>query len=277
MHTPVAATLTYVYAATPPAPVLDDLLPTLDGVAGSPVGLLLPPGEESGPVAFVISEVPRADWAEDVLRDRFEDLRWLEDTARAHHRVVEALAVRTTVLPLRMATLYEDHAGALRALHEEAQELATRLARLSSRTEYGVKVYVRPAAAPDPPAASAAAAEPAPVSPGKAYLRARRAQHDIREDHYRQAQLAAERIAAVGREYGAARVSHAPQSGPLAESAVGENVLNDAFLVPDGEADAFRAAVHRAGEDLPGIRVEVTGPWAPYSFAASLPDPSSQP
>ena len=46
-----------------------------------------------------------------------------------------------------------------------------------------------------------------------------------------------------------------------------ENVLNDAYLVPDAYAEPFRAAVEEAVGVFDGIRVEVTGPWAPYSFA----------
>ncbi|MFD9722991.1 GvpL/GvpF family gas vesicle protein [Streptomyces sp. NPDC059072] len=266
-------TLVYVYAVTPPAPVPDGLLTHLSGVSGSPVTLLAPAGEGRAPVAFVISDVAYADWAEEVLEQHFEDLQWLEETARAHHLVIETLAAHTTVLPLRMATLYQDRVRALRALEQQGRNFAVQLDGLRAHTEYGVKIYVRPAAGPEP------AAAPAPTSPGKAYLQARRAHHDAREEHYRQAQLAADRIADIARGHASLHVRHAPQSGPLAARADGENVLNDAFLVPDGEADTFRAAVHAVVEGFEGIRLEVTGPWAPYSFAATpvTPPPPGAP
>ncbi|WP_225802697.1 GvpL/GvpF family gas vesicle protein [Streptomyces sp. NK15101] len=270
MNGPAAATLTYVYAVTPPTPALDDVLPTLTGVAGSRVTLLTPVPDDAGPVAFAISDVPRADFEEEVLPARFEDLRWLEETARAHHRVIETLAARTTVLPLRMATLYQDHTRALRALQPQSQEFATQLARLAAHTEYGVKIYVRPATtAPDTGAAAPSA------GPGKAYLQARRAQRDAHEDHYRQARTAADRITGIARQHAAEHVAHPPQSGPLTAASVGENVVNAAFLVPDAEADAFRRAIQAAAEDLPGILLEMTGPWAPYSFTALPPPPES--
>jgi hypothetical protein len=41
-------------------------------------------------------------------------------------------------------------------------------------------------------------------------------------------------------------------------------VLNAAYLVGEPELDEFRAAL--AGFDPTGLRVELTGPWAPYSF-----------
>ncbi|MEU3312662.1 GvpL/GvpF family gas vesicle protein [Streptomyces sp. NPDC006662] len=267
--------LTYVYAVTPPAPSVRRLLPGLTGVGGRPVTLLHAPGGDPGPVALVISDVPRREWDEDALRARFEDLHWLEDAARRHHAVIEALAAHTTVLPLRLATLYEGHAGALDVLRAQGQEFATRLARLSGHTEYGVKVYVRPTAPVEvtaPPDAGAPA-EAAGAGPGRAYLRARRSQRQAHEDYYRQARLAAERLAAVAGRFAVERVGHPLQSGPLTAASPGENVLNDACLVPDAEVDAFTSALEGAVRDLPGVLLEVTGPWAPYSFAASPPPP----
>lgn len=49
-------------------------------------------------------------------------------------------------------------------------------------------------------------------------------------------------------------------------------MFNDAFLVPRGRGEAFRTEVARVGQGLAGIRVEVTGPWAPYSFAMPVND-----
>ncbi|MFJ6940997.1 GvpL/GvpF family gas vesicle protein [Streptomyces sp. NPDC101132] len=259
-------TLTYVYAVAAPAPGLREAVAALRGVAAAPVEPLEP--QDDGPPAavFLTSQVPEADWGEEPLKARFEDLDWLEDTARSHHRVIEALTGRTTVLPLRMATLYQDRDRALAALGRQQRAFADRLASLAHHREYGVKAYVR--TAPEDAESPPTAPPPAPAaSPGKAYLRARRAQHHAREDRHRQAALAAERIAATAASYASHRVRHPAQTGPLTRGESGENVLNDAYLVRDDQAGAFRAAVEEAGEGLPGIRIEVTGPWAPYSFA----------
>ncbi|MEU3725420.1 GvpL/GvpF family gas vesicle protein [Streptomyces sp. NPDC031705] len=277
--------LTYVYAVASVTPGLADAVAGLHGVGGAPVALLTAPGglgrdggegaeasEDPATAAFVVSPVPASQWREEALKAHFEDLDWLEATARAHHHVIQALMDHTTVLPLRMATLYEDDGRALDALRGQRRSFADRLSLLARHAEYGVKVYVRPgtatpAAGPEPPA-------PQPASPGKAYLQARRAQHHAQEDRYGQARQAAERIAATAARYATHVVRHPAQTGSLARDDSGENVLNDAFLVPDGQAEAFRTAVREAGEDLPGVRIEVTGPWAPYSFAVPPPGPA---
>jgi hypothetical protein len=52
--------------------------------------------------------------------------------------------------------------------------------------------------------------------------------------------------------------------------APGENVRNAAYLVDAGRTEEFAALAWRLDAEAPGTRIELTGPWAPYSFA--LPD-----
>ncbi|MDX3537246.1 GvpL/GvpF family gas vesicle protein [Streptomyces sp. MB09-01] len=259
--------LTYVYAAVPLSAGLRDALEGLRGIYGSPVLFVTAPGTVAGdpraPLAFATSHVPLRDFNESALKNHFEDLEWLEDVARTHHDVVQALSTHTTVLPLRMATVYQDDDRAGRALAEQYEAFAERLAQLIAHTEFGVKIYLAPAAAPADtgPATGPGAA----TTPGKAYLQRRRAQHNAQEAVYGQAQNAAEVIGAIASRYASQHVRHPTQRGALTGPA--ENVLNDAYLVPDANAEPFRAAVEEAVGVFDGIRVEVTGPWAPYSFA----------
>ncbi|MFF8835580.1 GvpL/GvpF family gas vesicle protein [Streptomyces sp. NPDC015130] len=268
--------LTYVYAVADPTPELGEPPADLRGVDDAPVALLLP--DRAGPAgpAFVVSRVSAGHWGAEVLRSRFEDLDWLDGTARAHHHVIQALMDRTTVLPLRLATLYQDDDRAREALRDQREVFAARLALLAHHTEYGVKVYVAaddtPRSRADDPAHHGGA--PAAQSPGKAYLQARRAQHHAREERYLRARRAVERIAATAAQHATHVVRHPAQSGPLSPRENGENVLNDAYLVPDDRVEAFRSALRQVGQDLTGVRVEVTGPWAPYSFAMPASPPT---
>ncbi|WP_329461213.1 GvpL/GvpF family gas vesicle protein [Streptomyces sp. NBC_01431] len=263
-------TLTYVYAIARQTEPLRELLAGLQGVGRAPVVLL-------AALALLVSPVPQQDFNETALKDHFEDLEWLEEVARAHHEVVQAVAARETVLPLRMATVYQDDGRARRALTEQQPAFARRLAELDGHTEYGVKVYLDPSA---PPAATPPgdASLSGPTTPGKAYLQRRKAQHHARETVYQQAQQAAQAVAAIAANYTPHRVRHAPQSGALAGPREDrrENVLNDAYLVPDGDAPRFRTDIEQAAREFPDIRIEVTGPWAPYSFAMT-PDQAADP
>ncbi|MEV4941520.1 GvpL/GvpF family gas vesicle protein [Streptomyces zaomyceticus] len=296
-----AENLTYVYAVVPDTDRVRTAVEGVRGVSGAAVSLLgegalrdaegashedeeaspedegtppagvpaPPEGEDpESPVAFVISRVASHEFDERTLKARFEDLEWLEDIARAHHEVVQEISRRDTVLPLRLATLYQDDARAREALAAQRQVFAERIALLRDRSEWGVKLYI---GAPGPARNSGAdgAGSTDTLSPGKAYLQRRRAQHSVREDRYRNAQEAAQRIDALVARFRTYRVRHPAQHGALAGPE--ENVLNDAYLVPDDRTESFRAALAAVAADLDGVRVEVTGPWAPYSFAMPPP------
>ncbi|MGC0334180.1 hypothetical protein RKD23_007170 [Streptomyces sp. SAI-170] len=251
-------TLTYAYAVlrAPDAP--DPASPAeVRGVAGAPVGLV-----RAGPLAAAVSPVPEEEFSEAALRVRLEDLAWLETTARAHHFVIETLAARTTVLPLRLATVYLDEPRVAEMLREREEPLLALLDELADHVEWGVKVYAEvpsgaPAAVPD--------GDTGAPDTGRAYLRRRRRERQARDDTRRAAERTVRRTAELARDLAAQRVRHRPQQGVLA-SEPGENIANDAYLVPRALAEEFRERMLRAADGLPGVRVEVTGPWAPYSF-----------
>ncbi|MEU9343651.1 GvpL/GvpF family gas vesicle protein [Streptomyces sp. NPDC048278] len=254
----------YAYAVLRAVEDLGAALDGVEGVAGAPVRLV--PESSGSALSAAVSSVPAGDFREDALRSHLEDLDWLATVARAHHCVIEALAARTTVLPLRLATVYLDDGRVAAMLREEAEEFSRALERLAGHLEWGVKIYVEPQ--PDPQATgTASVADTADgLGPGRAYLRARRDQRHSRDESYRAARQAADRVEAIGRAMAAGHARHRVQQGELAAGA-GENVVNDAYLLPREAAADFRARVLGAAEGLSGIRIDVTGPWAPYSFA----------
>lgn len=127
--------LTYAYAVVRNAEGLRKTTAPLRGVADSPVSLVTDTGDDQ--LGLVVSHVPGQDFQEDALKQHLEDLEWLEAVARAHHGVIEALAERTTVLPLRLATVYLDDNRAREVLEAGRTMFAERLARLSEHVEWG--------------------------------------------------------------------------------------------------------------------------------------------
>ncbi|UNZ20184.1 GvpL/GvpF family gas vesicle protein [Streptomyces sp. 891-h] len=246
--------LRYVYAVT--APLRAPLPDGVRGVSGS-----VPYAVHHAGLQAVVSRVPEADFGEESLRAHLEDLAWLEETARAHQAVVDALTALTCPLPLRLATVYRDEEGVRRALEDGRQDFRATLDRLDGRVEWGVKVYARPA--PEP----AAAAGSAPAS-GREFLRRRRQEVTSRENALAEAEE-------LGRTLHAALTAQAedvrvyPAQNPQLSRVPGQNLLNAAYLVPRERSEEFVARVERLGAHDPTVRVELTGPWAPYSFAAA--------
>ncbi|MFB7668205.1 GvpL/GvpF family gas vesicle protein [Kitasatospora sp. NPDC056138] len=250
--------ITYAYAVARRVEALPRTITDLVGVAESAVHLVS--ATRGDDVVAVVSPVPEEDFEETALRHHLEDFEWLETLARAHHGVIEAVAVRTTVLPLRLATVYLDDDRVRAMLADRQRAFDEQLSRLAGHEEWGVKLYV------DAPSTPAVPPPDPHVSSGRDYLRQRRAQRDSRQETYQAAERAAERIETAARAYAVDRARHRLQEGELAVGP-GTNVTNDAYLVPLDHAEAFRAHILQSTDGLHGVRIEVTGPWAPYSFA----------
>ncbi|WP_319459980.1 GvpL/GvpF family gas vesicle protein [Micromonospora sp. RTP1Z1] len=238
---------------------------TLAGVAGmdgAPVRAVRAAG-----LTAVVSAAPLAEYGEAALRRNLEDLAWLERAARTHHTVVDALSRAGAVVPARLATVHRDDDRVAGVLAERRDELAATLARLTGREEWGVKGYVAPGALPG-------TAEPAGGGgAGAAYLRRRRAQLTAREEGQRIAADAAATVHAALAGYAVAARRHAPQDRRLSGAATAM-VLNGAYLIDRSRLAGFSELVGALADGHPELRLELTGPWPPYSFVA---EPSAEP
>ncbi|MEU7382726.1 MULTISPECIES: GvpL/GvpF family gas vesicle protein [unclassified Streptomyces] len=245
--------LRYVYAVC--RPLGAPLQAQLTGVAGAPAKQL----NHHGLVA-VLSEVPERDFGEEPLRAHLEDLDWLAATARAHQGVIDALTVVTTPLPLRLATVFRDDSAVRSMIEAREEHILRTLDRLEGRVEWGVKIY---AETEQPQQAAQPAAK---AVSGRDYLRQRRQQTRAGEDLWQKAEAFATHLHEQLSAFAEDSRLHAPQN-PSLSGAAGRNVLNAAYLVPRGHSEEFVELVDRTKDDVPGLRVELTGPWAAYSFA----------
>ncbi|EYT82986.1 GvpL/GvpF family gas vesicle protein [Streptomyces andamanensis] len=252
--------LRYVYAVC--RPLGAPLQAQLTGVAGAPAKSLAHHG-----LVAVVSEVPERDFSEEALRARLEDLDWLAATARAHQGVIDALTVVTTPLPLRLATVFRDDSGVRAMIESREEHFRQTLERLQGRVEWGVKVYVEPERSEEPAAAGAGRR---PAS-GRDYLRQRRQESRAHEDRWQRAETFATRLHGRLSAFAEESRLHAPQN-PALSGAAGQNVLNAAYLVPRAHSEEFVELVDRTKDEAPGLRVELTGPWAAYSFAGENPE-----
>ncbi|QHA09121.1 gas vesicle protein [Streptomyces broussonetiae] len=207
-------------------------------------------------LAAVVSTVPKADFSEQALKARLEDLDWLSSTARAHQAVIDALVKVTTPLPLRFATVFWDSSGVRSMIEERQDDFRRTLNRLEGRVEWGVKLYL------DTEPASDLAERPAN---GRDYLRRRRASTHAHDERWQLAEVFAQSLHERLCRYAENSRLYAPQGSALSTEP-GRNVLNAAYLVPRAHSEDFVDQVDRTKDEAPGIRVEVTGPWAPYSF-----------
>ena len=246
--------LTYVYAVGDPELAADADLVDLRGVGRGTVRTV-----SAGGYVALVSSVDEQAFGEEALKENLERLPWLETTARAHHAVVDAASRRHAVVPLRMVTIYLDDDGVRGMLERDGARFREALDRIGGgRIEWGVKAYLTsapPGSTPDVPDGA---------GPGTSYLTRRRTARDRTDEWRTAAKHAADQVHQRLSQAAVASRLHAPQDRRLTGHD-SEMVLNAAYLVEERDAEPFRQTV--AGWTDQHLELELTGPWAPYSFA----------
>ena len=238
-------------------------------------------------LTVLVSDVSLADYGEAALRENLENLDWLNEVAREHHYVIDAAARLFPLLPVRLATVYSGDAAVCAALTARCGELRDALHRVGGRVEWGVKAYG--AATGDDAEGEAAGAghDAAMVSDGDGHARRPGAEDGGRHGdglpRRRRAQLTSAResrsAAAIGAQAVHAELTakaigtrlHPPQSAQLSGGRR-SMLLNAAYLLESADCVTFTAAVAGQASAHPELRVELTGPWPPYSFAGEDDD-----
>ncbi|WP_275559221.1 GvpL/GvpF family gas vesicle protein [Streptomyces sp. 5-6(2022)] len=266
--------LRYAYAVVrdtgAPEAALDTLtaLEGVTGVAGEQVYAVRHLG-----LAVLAGAVPAEDFDEGPLRERLEDMAWLEKMARAHQRVVDTAGAESCVIPVRLATVCHGDEGLRRMLATGRERFASALDRLEGRVEWGVKAYAtqQPAAEESTAGAGAAEAPSAPNSPGamsgRDYLRRRKAQRQAAERRWGDTEEGARLVHDTLSGLAERSRLHPPQD-PKLSGISDRNVLNAAYLVRREDSADFAERVGELAGRTPALRLELTGPWAPYSFTA---------
>jgi hypothetical protein len=227
---------------------------------------------EAGDLAALVSRVPLAEFGSAPLRENLNDLAWLERVARAHEAVLDGALGQSTIVPLRLCTIYESEQSVREMLDREHDSVAQALEALAGRQEWGVKLTVdedRLAEEARSRSTEAAALEDdlGARTGGGAYMLRRRLERHVREAVDALGAELAEQVHAQLQDWASDAVVLAPQN-PELSGHEGRMLLNGAYLVDAERVPGLRELVaeleerHRAI----GARIELTGPWPPYNF-----------
>jgi len=225
-------------------------------------------------LAALASQVPLDSYGEEALAEHLSDASWTAVRAMRHETVVEYVAKRVSLAPLRFGTIYLERAGIERMLSEQGRELAQIIERLRGREEWGVNVYSERAKL----IASITSVSPrlremvqqaAAASPGQSYLM----QKKIDAMRVDEARIALNRIIDEVDEQLSEQADDAKRLRILKVEATEHGELKGkfAFLVKRSEFEEFRGAAERLAEEhlAAGVRLELTGPWPAYNFAVN--------
>ncbi|MFB8348750.1 GvpL/GvpF family gas vesicle protein [Streptomyces niveus] len=235
---------------------------------GGPLRLL-----EAGTLRALVQDVPAAEFSETALRQRLGDAAELERCARAHHGAVTAAAAGGPTVPMPLATLYLGDERVRAAVGENRERFRLALDRIAGRAEWAVKVHLTQAgttarsAAPGTGETTAPGRGPGPRVSGRDYLDRLRSRQHLREQRRESALAAAEQVDTAVRRLAVAAVSRRPH-GPEVTGKDRTQIMNTAYLIAEDRSGELTATIGRlrASPEFGGVEIDVSGPWAPYSF-----------
>lgn len=255
----MSAELRYVYAIADANAASGVASRGLRGIDGGNVEPIV-----EGSLLAATTVVNPADFEQEPLNARLQDLDWLAPRAAAHQDVNAALLeVAGAIVPLSFGAIYRGTAGVRELLRSDATSLHTRLESLAGKAEWIVSVEREDVSALASPALEALETEIAAAAPGRAFLLAKRRDEIAREDRR-------QRDAAIADE------TNATVTG-VADRVYRETLIDDSqiaavarfsVLVSRADEDRLRGAVRAlAGSDVArGYSVRVSGPWPAYRF-----------
>ncbi|MEU4194216.1 GvpL/GvpF family gas vesicle protein [Kribbella sp. NPDC026611] len=247
----------YIYAASRHVEDLEGLT----GLRGAPLRAV-----RDRELAAIVSTVELDEFGEDPLRQHLEDLDWLEEVARGHDQVVRTIwSLTGAVAPFRLATICLNDEAVEARLTAQYDGLMEALSRVEGRGEWSVKAFLTQAA----PITTVASANGSAGS-GTAYLARRRQEIAGQQKAAEDAEALAEEL---HRQLAAAADAcrRLPAQDRRLSGHAEPMVLNGAYLVADQDAELFRSAVDELGVRRPSVRLQVDGPWPPYSFTSLEP------
>lgn len=224
-------------------------------------------------LAALASAVSLESYGEEALAEHLADATWTAVHAMRHETVVEYVAKRMTVVPLRFGTIYLERVRIEQMLAEKGRELTEIIERLRGREEWGVNVYcdrtkLAASITSVSPRLRELAQQAEAASPGQSYLMQKKIDA-LRVDEARAALNGIiDQIEKTLNE----QADDAKRLRILKVEATehGELKAKFAFLVKRSEFEEFRAAAEQlAAENLDaGVRLELTGPWPAYNFSS---------
>jgi hypothetical protein len=233
-------------------------------LSGAPAGLAGAGRPRALPVKagrwLVAADVPLERYGEEPLARGLRDLDWVGACALAHESVVEYLARRSPVVPMKLFTIFHSDDRAIGHVARERATLDRAFRRIADAAEWSVRVYRTGTTTGSTESSSAADRS------GAEFLRQKKRARDAARAASATAASAAETAHRALK-----RIARAAIVKPPVDGEAGARLLVDAaYLVPNGRRVRFRTEAKRqAGRcRRAGCTLTLTGPWPAYHFIA---------
>ena len=223
-------------------------------------------------VYAIASSVSPDEFSKDNLEKNLANIKWLEEKAFLHEKVIEELMKDTTAIPFKFPAIFQSEENVEKLLKEHSAEFKTMLAELEGKEEWGLKIYCEPQefkhlVTEQDESIKKIDAEIASSGKGKAYLLNKKREDLINDvlnkkisedtkdsfDRLSKASIRTKINKLLPREVTQKKV---------------DMVFNSAFLISKKRLGEFNNILDylKTKYSDKGLIFECTGPWPPYNF-----------
>jgi hypothetical protein len=222
----------------------------------------------------VWSPVPLEDFCGPEAEKRLQDLTWIGPRVIRHQEVVAGVMRHSPVLPVRFGTIFASLANLQKVLQRHSGTIAEFLERLTDQEEWAVKGMLDRPGAKDKLVSLKLALEAENLeglSPGKRYFEEQRLRAAGDQELQRWLHKVCQEVWTNLQDC----ATQTQERRLLSRKTTGSDqdmVWNWALLIPRQAVGGFQALIQDVNAQYAhrGLRLEVTGPWPPYSFCPSL-------
>jgi hypothetical protein len=224
-----------------------------------------------GEICAVYSEVELEEFLGESAEAHLQDLVWLGPRVCSHEAVIEQIMSLTSVLPARFATIFSSLENMKQFVLEHRDAIAGFFAELGEKQEWAVKGKLDRALALEKLKQSTVKEQVLDASPGMRYFHEKQIKVQLEREFNQRLRAFCKQTAAVMAVHAGGFMERKVLAA-VADETEGEVISNWAFLISPEALDNFRANLERfnSGEAFPGLKLVLTGPWPPYSFAPDL-------
>jgi len=229
-------------------------------------------------IAAVVSMISLEEFCGPSAESEMQDLSWIGPRVCRHGEVVEQVMRRSPVLPVPFGTIFSSLDSLEDRLKKHRGAISESLAEVADKEEWAVKGLLNRAQAVEELLSAALSRQDKALRalpPGLRYFQEKRiraeGETELNSGVRAFCRGVAEELRSFSSDFCQRKL---PSRGGAGGD--GQLVLNWAFLVPRGEVGAFQAKIDKinAEEAPPGLVLELSGPWPPYSFRPAFEDGS---
>lgn len=260
--------LFYLYGLIPNGEQAADL-PAFKGIDGTSEVYKLPYGD----LAAVVCNLDEAEYGEEALKEKTNQMEWVQEKAFHHHEALMTLRENFTVIPMKFCTIYASRESLEAMIASYENDMKYLLANLRDKEEWNLKIYSDPAQLKEKVEAHNETIEEKrkeieQMSPGRQYLEKRKldqvVQQEVEKEKETFCSTLHEKLGSFCEDSTVKKNWNKDVTGKQVEMC-----WNSAYLVPTDNVEDVLGKITEMKEKFSdaGWQFEATGPWPAYHFA----------